>query len=128
MSAINLNAEEIAILRSALESAEYWEHRDVLPHDSGYILTPDPEDIEDPNARESWEEILAMRALDERLRELEREQAALDNPGSYTPGSWRHADFCKTPTGHAGDCWAENNRALGIEPGPAITIVEVKYP
>lgn len=41
-----------------------------------------------------------------------------------TPGDWKHADFCPTPSGHNGDCWAENNRVLGIEPGPAITIVE----
>jgi hypothetical protein len=43
----------------------------------------------------------------------------------YTPGTWRHADFCKTPSGHPGDCWEENNRVLGIKPGPAITIVDV---
>jgi hypothetical protein len=46
-------------------------------------------------------------------------------PEGYTPGTWRHTDFCPTPSGHHGDCWRENNRVLGIEPGPAITIVDV---
>ena len=45
----------------------------------------------------------------------------------YTPGTWRHTDWCPTPTGHPGDCWRENNRALGILPIPEdelpITIV-----
>lgn len=43
----------------------------------------------------------------------------------YMPASWRHTEWCKTPTGHPGDCWMENNRVLGIKPGPAITIEEV---
>jgi hypothetical protein len=37
----------------------------------------------------------------------------------YMPASWRHTDWCKTPTGHDGDCWRENNRVLGIKPIPA---------
>ena len=45
-------------------------------------------------------------------------------PDNYTPGTWRHTDWCPTPTGHRGDCWVENNRALGIEPGPAMVIVD----
>jgi hypothetical protein len=69
---IDLNPAEIALLRSALDSAEYWEHRDQLPHDSGYITDPEPEDLEDEEAREAWDEVQALRALDARLYELER--------------------------------------------------------
>ena len=75
MTTIDLALEEIAILRSALDSAEYWEHKDDLPHDSGYILNPDmldPDDydIAELKASEAWVEVLALRALDERLRLL----------------------------------------------------------
>lgn len=76
MTSIDLSPEEIGILRSALDSAEYWEHRDQLPHDSGYILDPEPEDLEAEEAREAWEEVLAIRALDERLALLEKEVTA----------------------------------------------------
>jgi hypothetical protein len=71
MPTIDLKPEEIAILRSALDSAEYWEHRDQLPVNSGYVLDPDPEDLKDESVRDAWEEVQALRALDERLRALE---------------------------------------------------------
>ena len=41
------------------------------------------------------------------------------------PGDWKHQPWCPQPTGHPGDCWVANNKALGIEPGPAIVIEEV---
>jgi len=77
MTAIDLSPEEIAILRSALDSAEYWEHKDVLPHNSGYILDPAfmveaPE--MDEEQREAWDAVLALRALDDRLAALEKEE------------------------------------------------------
>jgi hypothetical protein len=40
-------------------------------------------------------------------------------------GTHRHTDWCPTPTGHEGDCWVENNRVLGIKPGPGITVVDL---
>ena len=78
MPTIDLSPEEVAILRSALESAEYWEHRDDLPYNSGYILDPDmldPDDydIEELKTSEAWAEVLALRALDERLSLLEED-------------------------------------------------------
>jgi hypothetical protein len=72
---IDLSPEEIGLLRSALESAEYWEHREQLPHDSGFITDPEPEDLRDEEAREAWEEVLALRALDARLSAIEIRRA-----------------------------------------------------
>ena len=72
MASIELSPEEIAILRSALDSAEYWEHKDALPHNSGYILDPEDYEIEGLKESEAWAEVLAIRALDTRLMELEK--------------------------------------------------------
>lgn len=88
MSTIDLSAEEVALLRSALESAEYWEHKDDLPHDSGYILDPnmlDPDeyDIEEITASEAWAEVLALRALDGRLALIEEPNMPIDPNGLY---------------------------------------------
>jgi len=47
----------------------------------------------------------------------------------YMPGSWRHQDWCPTPSGHEGDCWAESNRVKGILPipegQPVVTIIDL---
>ena len=72
MAFIDLSPEEIAILLSALDSAEYWEHKDALPHNSGYILDPEDYEIEELKESEAWAEVLAIRALDTRLMELEK--------------------------------------------------------
>ena len=45
----------------------------------------------------------------------------------FMPASWRHTDWCHTPTGHPGDCWEENNRVLGIPKIPAGQLpIEIK--
>lgn len=69
---VELSPEEIELLCSALESAEYWEHKDVLTPDSGYIMDPTPEELEFEDVAEAWEEVQAMRALAERLAELQK--------------------------------------------------------
>jgi len=69
MPVIDLSPEEIAILRSALDSAEYWEHKDDLPVNNGYVLDPEPGSEEEES--EAWEEVLAIRALSDRLQLLE---------------------------------------------------------
>ena len=75
MPTIDLSPEEIGLLRSALESTEYWEYRDVLPHGSGYIY--DPESMVEPytpdeEQQEALDEIKTLRELDARLYELEK--------------------------------------------------------
>lgn len=44
--------------------------------------------------------------------------------GIYTPGTWRHLEWCPTPTGHDGDCWAEDKRVNRPEPEPVMVIVD----
>jgi hypothetical protein len=77
MPVIDLSPEEVGLLRSALESAEYWEHKDDLDHDSGYIIDPEPGSAEEQS--EAWEVVQEMRALDERLHALEENKPA-DGP------------------------------------------------
>jgi hypothetical protein len=47
------------------------------------------------------------------------------NEDTYTPGTWRHMDWCPTPTGHDGDCWAEDKRVNRPDPEPVMVIVEL---
>lgn len=68
MPVIDLSEREVIVLRSALDSAEYWEHKDDLDVDSGYVLDPEPGS--EAEQSEAWEEVLEIRALDERLAEL----------------------------------------------------------
>ena len=70
MASIELSPEEIELLRSALDSAMYWEHKDDLPVNSGYVLDPEPGSEEEKS--EAWQEVLAMRALDDRLWLLQK--------------------------------------------------------
>lgn len=82
MSLIDLSEREIEVLRSALDSAEYWEHKDQLPHNSGFILDPDmlvdhtQEEIDAIKGSEAWQEVQEIRALDARLRELEEDRCS----------------------------------------------------
>lgn len=93
MATIDLTEREIVVLRSALDSAEYWEHKDNLDHDSGYILDPEPGSEEEQS--EAWEEVLEIRALDARLAELEK---AGERCGYRCCG-----DPCVLVAGHDGD-------------------------
>jgi len=81
---IELDAAELALLREALDSYEYWEHRDELPHDSGFITVIDDQDYEaqvtlggrvhDEDmeaADEAWAAVKAARALDAKLAALQ---------------------------------------------------------
>lgn len=71
MATIDLTPNEIALLRSALGSAEYWDHRDYLPHNNGYIIDPDESQLDTEEARDAWEEVQELRALDARLLDLQ---------------------------------------------------------
>lgn len=76
MALIDLSPEEVTLLRASLDSYAYWEHRDELPHGSGFIydpdnLDPDEYDIEELKSSEAWKEVQAALALDERLAVLE---------------------------------------------------------
>ena len=90
MSQIDLAPEEIELLLSALDSAEYWEHKDQLPHNSGYILDPEymvDAPKMDEEALEAWEEVKRLRAIAERLQQL-RVQPCDDcgrEDGSHNP-------------------------------------------
>ena len=54
---------------------------------------------------------------------LSRLYDATAPPKDYTPGSWRHQDWCPSPSGHDGDCWQADRRAKGLpDTEPAITI------
>ena len=77
---ITLTPAEVELLDSALDSYEYWEHRDLLPHDSGYITIQDDQDYErqvtlggqldedeTEAADEAWEAVKAARALASKL-------------------------------------------------------------
>lgn len=68
---INLTVEEIETLIEALDSVEYWEYRDILPHDSGSILDPtymvDPPELDEEQLA-ALEDVRAIRALADRLQ------------------------------------------------------------
>lgn len=74
---VALTGDEIGLLREALDSYEYWEHRDTLPHDSGFITIMDDDDFEaqrksytgedGEEMREAWEAVKAARALEKKL-------------------------------------------------------------
>lgn len=80
---VDLAPDEIYLIREALESAEYWEHRDQLQHDSGYITDPtqadngewiDSDDNPlDEEAQAAWASVLALRAVDTKLAALTKE-------------------------------------------------------
>jgi hypothetical protein len=76
-----LTETELGLLIDALDSYEYWEHRDELPHDSGNITVLDDDDFEQnvrPNVfddeaeevQEAWEAVKASRALEDKLMRL----------------------------------------------------------
>lgn len=77
---IELTPDEIGLLIDALDSYEYWEHRDLLPHGSGFITVMDDEDFErqvvlgggDQDeidaAVEAWQCVKEARKLTDRLR------------------------------------------------------------
>ena len=79
---VPLTVAEIELLDSALDSFEYWEHRDQLPHDSGNITVEDDQDYEAQvtlggrldedemeSADEAWEAVKDARALARKLFE-----------------------------------------------------------
>jgi len=85
---VELTPDELELLKSALDSFEYWEHRDELPHDSGFITIIDDQDFETQitlsgrldedeieSAQEAWDEVKAARALDAKLSALTRAES-----------------------------------------------------
>jgi len=74
---LTLTVDEIELLDSALDSFEYWEHRDQLPHDSGSITIIDQDDfyeqrvagaiLDEEEVDEAWEAVKAARALARKL-------------------------------------------------------------
>lgn len=88
MPTIDLSTEEIALLRSALDSREYWEYREDLPHGSGFIYDPEPGSVEEQS--EAWSEVQRGRALDARLAQLET-------------STWRGSRFQRSAKATEGD-------------------------
>jgi hypothetical protein len=76
---VALTRSDVALLRSALDSYEYWEHRDELPHDSGYITVQDDADFEaqcgvaNGDANAAWFAVKQARALESKLADAVRE-------------------------------------------------------
>jgi hypothetical protein len=80
VATVVIDAADIEQILGALDSEEYWDNRDELPHDSGYITIGDneefaeyleglrPEDRDD--AQEAWDRVKAGRELQKRLSEI----------------------------------------------------------
>lgn len=107
--AVTLTMGEIALLQEALDSYEYWEHRDYLPYNSGHIMVMDDQDFEahlrraDESLRESmreaWAEVKAARELTDKLQ---AEMGRLRYRATFRPQEWvRDNAFDVDPEGDA---------------------------
>ena len=86
MALVDLSVAELGLLGEALDSYEYWEHRDQLPHDSGFITVMDDQDMdavfadsdedEVEAASEAWAAVKAARALATKLKRSSRPSSA----------------------------------------------------
>jgi len=74
---LTLTLEELILLDEALDSYEYWEHRDQLPHDSGAVTIIDHDDFlqqrvdglvaDEEEVDEAWGAVKAARELARKL-------------------------------------------------------------
>ncbi len=82
MITVTLTVEELELIDSALDSYEYWEHRDELPHDNGHITIENEDDFDAQivgydeedhgEMREAWKAVKAARALADKLNAAAR--------------------------------------------------------